>query len=356
MAIRYRAGKASPWEVYYNDPSTGKRRANSYATEEEATKANALILYRLEHERDSFGPPVKEEAPSPKPAPKKEAVTYNYVCTEYLKSRALSLKNLKIVLLWLKTSLEILGHKDIREITKEDIIEVKHALLECDIKPVTAKNRMRQIKTVFNWAVENDYLDAIPKWPKPISASYTQFQPPTQDELERIFLAADPIIQRVIVLGSQTGIRIGACELFQLTWDDVDFTGHTIRIHGSHKNKNAQWREVPLSVNAMRFLARWREEDMAVGAKFIIHNKGAQVSRIDRLWTQSLKRAGITRHIRPYDLRHMFATEAIAHGADIGTVAKMMGHANPTMILQHYQYVTDQQKRQAVNSLPCVQN
>ena len=76
------------------------------------------------------------------------------------------------------------------------------------------------------------------------------------------------------------------------------------------------------------------------------------MSSIKTAWRNTLRRAGITRRIRPYDLRHTFATEAIAAGADIGTVARLLGHSSPTMILQHYQFVMDKQKRAAVEALP----
>ena len=69
-------------------------------------------------------------------------------------------------------------------------------------------------------------------------------------------------------------------------------------------------------------------------------------------WRGALRRAGITRRIRPYDLRHAFATEAIAAGVDIGTVAKLMGHSSPMMLLKHYQHVMDSQKRAAIEALP----
>ena len=50
----------------------------------------------------------------------------------------------------------------------------------------------------------------------------------------------------------------------------------------------------------------------------------------------------------------MFGTELVAAGADIGTVAKLMGHSSPTMLLNHYQYVMDKQKVRAIESLPDV--
>ncbi len=51
---------------------------------------------------------------------------------------------------------------------------------------------------------------------------------------------------------------------------------------------------------------------------------------------------------------------AIATDVDVGTVAKLMGHRSPLMVLKHYQHVRDSQKRAAVEALPapptCVKN
>lgn len=68
-------------------------------------------------------------------------------------------------------------------------------------------------------------------------------------------------------------------------------------------------------------------------------------------WRNALRNAGITRKIRPYDLRHAFATMLIASGTDVGTVAALMGHTTPTMVLTHYQHVLTKQKKLAVSTL-----
>lgn len=59
-----------------------------------------------------------------------------------------------------------------------------------------------------------------------------------------------------------------------------------------------------------------------------------------------LRRTNITRRIRPYDLRHAFGTELVAAGVDIGTVSKLMGHSSPMMLLKHYAYIMDSQKKE----------
>lgn len=79
--------------------------------------------------------------------------------------------------------------------------------------------------------------------------------------------------------------------------------------------------------------------------------EGKKVDSIKKTWAGALHRAGIKRRIRPYDLRHAFATETIATGVDIKTVAQIMG-GDPRMLLEHYQHVADRQKRAAVEALP----
>ena len=69
-------------------------------------------------------------------------------------------------------------------------------------------------------------------------------------------------------------------------------------------------------------------------------------------WHNALKRAGITRRIRPYDLRHAFASLALMHGADIKSVAETMGHRGITMLLTVYQHTRFDQRRRAVNAAP----
>lgn len=146
-----------------------------------------------------------------------------------------------------------------------------------------------------------------------------------------------PHVVRVIILGAQCGVRVGPSELFRLTWADVDMKRRVLRVHGAKKNLNAPWREVPIRESLIPIFESWKKEDDASGVEYLIHHRGQPVEKIKRAWACALRRAEITRRIRPYDLRHAFVTELIARGVDIGTVAKLMGHSSPTMLLNHYQ-------------------
>ena len=149
-------------------------------------------------------------------------------------------------------------------------------------------------------------------------------------------------------------LRIGQSELFKLKWDDVDIDRRVVRVQAARKNPGEEWREVPIRDELVELLSRWKLADSQAGIEYVINWGGHKVSRIKHSWTTALKKAGIKRNIRPYDLRHSFATEALVHGGEIGTVARLMGHTNPSTTYMYYQHVMTEQKKRAVEALPHV--
>ncbi|MBD5641393.1 MAG: tyrosine-type recombinase/integrase, partial [Desulfovibrio sp.] len=134
-------------------------------------------------------------------------------------------------------------------------------------------------------------------------------------------------------------------------WTDVDLSAGVIRVPNAQKGIGVPWREVPITSGLDQLFAKWRQEDEQAGAKYIVHYNGKPVKRVKTSWQHALKRAGIDCYIRPYDLRHGFATEAIASGTDYGTVSSLMGHKSPVMVLRHYQHVNNRQKVKAMENL-----
>lgn len=355
MAIRERPGRASPFQVYWNNPFTGKRESASFATLLDARKHDSLIKHRLRFERESFRPENFQEEP--------EGISVEALCYLYIKDKHLTRPNANKMLSALDPLLEDLGHYDISALTKQDIMSAMQKHLDSPVrsretlpprrvKPITVKNRFGILKSALNWAEEQGYIDSVPRFStkKPESE---KIPPPTVGECASIYASAAPHVQRAIILGTSFGMRIGPSELFRLTWDDVDLSAKSVRIWSADKNKGMQWRDVPIRGDLIPFFEAWEKEDRESGMGHLIHYGGAPVrSGFGKAWRAALRRAGITRRIRPYDLRHAFATEALAGGADIGTVAAIMGHADKTMILTTYQHVREEQKKQVVASLP----
>lgn len=346
MAIRHREGRASPWQCYWNNPLTGKRECANFATRAEAEKHDSLIKHRLRFERESFRKEdIEEEA---------EVLTLEACYLHYLKEKQFNKKAIHWQMDAMRIPLQMLGSMSIPDIQYEHIARVMECLKKQNVKPVTVRGRMSVFRTVMRWCAEKGFCEPV-RFPKLPPAHYEKLIPPTREELAAIVQVASPHIVRVVVIGSQCGVRVGPSEMFRLTWDDVDLTQGILRVHGARKNLNAPWREVPIRENLLPLFKQWQEKDRATGTDHIINYKGKPVQKIKTAWLSALRMAGITRRIRPYDLRHSFATELIAKGVDIGTIAKLMGHSSPTMILNHYQYVMDEQKRAAVEALPSLQ-
>ena len=67
------------------------------------------------------------------------------------------------------------------------------------------------------------------------------------------------------------------------------------------------------------------------------------------LWHRARKEAGLD-DVRLHDLRHTFASQAVARGVPLPTVARMLGHADPVMTLR-YAHVGDRDLQAAAERI-----
>ena len=344
-------------------PAKSSKKTTTPSSQESSTRSTAQTKASS---RKGRGRPEKnslpvEEPPSP-------FATLETVAKAYLRDRQFTKdKSYSNFLDGMRIPLELFANKRIGDITRADLRQIlilqkaaKKTIAGGRVKtdePVsqaTVAAKMRVLRTVMRWAVQNEYLETMPPFPKIPQPNYKKFVPPTAEEVQAIHDAAAPHIQRVVIIGAYFGVRVGECELLKIRWEDVDLKRAVLRVQSADKNPSMPWREVPIREELLPLFQKWQEEDSAVGAATLVHLKGKPLKRIERAWENAVARSGITRRIRPYDLRHAFATEAIAAGADIGTVASLMGHSSPQMLLNHYQHVQTVQKRKAVANLPMI--
>lgn len=332
MAIRVQKGRKRPFFVYWTNPFTGRRESKSCETEEEAKKLDAFVKYQLQYERESF----RREASAP---PNQIVQTLESVLYFYLKERKFAVENLRKLLFATSALLEQYGAIPISQIDTATLQQMQNGLDAAGNKASTIRRKMGIIRTALRWAQRAGMIESVPLFPIMPKVQHARYVPPTPDEIATIFHAAPDHLQRVIVLGYYVGMRVGECELLRLTWQDVDIEGGLIRVPNAHKGNAEPWREVPIQEQIAPLLQHWRDVDAIMGITQVVHYRGRPVRTIKKAWSAALRRAGITRHIRPYDLRHGFATQIIAGGADVGTVAALMGHTSPVMVLKHYQHV-----------------
>ena len=154
-----------------------------------------------------------------------------------------------------------------------------------------------------------------------------------------------------------TGLRRG--EICALRWEDYDEAEGLLHVRRTLKRENgalvcgdtktyAGQRVICLPPSTAELL---RERKQSVFTEWIfpnaLHpdqpvNPATAYDHMKRI----LKRAGLPA-IRFHDLRHTFATHALASGVDAKTLAGILGHTNASFTLDTYTHVTDDMKETA---------
>ena len=178
------------------------------------------------------------------------------------------------------------------------------------------------------------------------------------EEIDRIFEAAagtdlKSLRDRAILeLLYSSGLRVS--ELTNLNRDQVNLKTQEFSVRG----KGGKIRVVFISDRSKNTLERYLDKradvDPAVFARIGI-KRLEKKSKSDnlRLTPRSIQRivkfyalkAGIVKDVHPHTLRHSFATDLIANGADIRSVQEMLGHSSVTTT-QIYTHVTNKQLKE----------
>jgi integrase len=134
-------------------------------------------------------------------------------------------------------------------------------------------------------------------------------------------------------------------EVMRLRVEDVDLKTETLFIRGG-KTRAAR-RELPLTGESVVIL-RTRIEKVGSGWLFPSRRfKGEHIVKLIGQHDIVCMDAGVS--FCMYDLRHTFATRALTEAKmDVGTVAALMGHSSPTIVLKHYVHPTAEGKRSAM--------
>lgn len=170
--------------------------------------------------------------------------------------------------------------------------------------------------------------------------------------------------EALFLLLMETGMRPG--EALALGWEHVDLDAGEVRVERAvddrgefHAPKTEKGRRlVPVARPGLRQLLRefhLRRGRPESGLVFRDRRGGPldQRNLLRRHFRPALERAKIARadKLRIYDLRHGFATAAAEAGADVRTVADLMGHASTRMTMEVYQHVADERKREAAQRI-----
>jgi integrase len=213
-------------------------------------------------------------------------------------------------------------------------------------KPATVRKEMNVLKHMLGLAVEWELIPWSPaqriKLPKPPAGRIRYAQP---TELRALFEACPPWLRPIVALGVCTGMR--RSEILKLRWLDVDITHNRIMLP---QTKNGEGRIVYLNRGAASALESlpFGPDTKATDSLFPEVTK-AQVS-------MAFKRAcqdSALLDFRFHDLRHTAASWLRMQGADIHTVALLLGHKDLRMAAR-YQHLSPGFLAEAVGRLDSI--
>jgi integrase/recombinase XerC len=150
---------------------------------------------------------------------------------------------------------------------------------------------------------------------------------PTADEVARLLARAPPEFTRIYRALMQSGARPN--ELCALSIDQIDWTAGLIRID-QHKTarQTGKPRLIPIGAK-LAALLRDAIADRPTGPVFLSPRKKPwRPNHLSALHRRLRDEAGLDPAIVLYLARHRFGTELIRAGADIKTVADLMGHSS----------------------------
>lgn len=216
-----------------------------------------------------------------------------------------------------------------------------------------AKSIYQRFKKVINYAIEHDVIVKNPCAGVTIRVDEQILRKDvlSLEEVQTLIATHDekqnPEVRRAFILCLYCGLRY--CDVKDLTFANVDYSNKLLRFE-QNKTKGHSASSgvvIPLNDGLLELIGEPTGEQDRDSLIFALPSYEMCLKSLKR-W---VKRAGIDKHISWHCARHSFAVNILNNGANIKTLASLLGHSG----LKHtekYTRAVDSLKQDAINSLP----
>lgn len=235
---------------------------------------------------------------------------------------------------------------------------ISYLSIELKLKDTSVRRKIITLKNYYNYLIDNEIIDSSPFRKLKFRFKQEKKLPKTLtvNEISKILKCFDidpstlsPFSQKEYVRDSalidlliSTGIRIG--EAVAITLDDIIKPDHTLLIHGKGRKQRLIYVSSPITWERLKTLIKERKNS---GNNYLFVNRYGQplsIHGIEDIYKKYIKKAQITTKSTPHYLRHTFATNLLANGADLRSVQEILGHAS-VATTQIYTEVTTARKK-----------
>lgn len=255
-----------------------------------------------------------------------------------------------------------LGHKKLTEITPQHIIKFLDMISQNGMKKAKngkTKGKLSKQTIVHYYTFLSVLFQTAYRWQLVNENVCRRVKRPSPGKKEKKLLSLDQLkfvlsmlknehikYQIAINILVYTAMRKG--EVFALTWNDVDLNNGEITVTktiypvykkgmevGDAKTTTSN-RIVTIPDHVISMLISWKEK--CPGKEVIFCNKKGEYlshTSLYYFWQKFLRKLKID-HVTIHSLRHLTASLLVAEGLDLVTVANMLGHATPDMLVNVY--------------------
>ena len=372
MSVHLRNGI---WSVHYLDTAGNQRQKSCGKGEEGHQKAielDNLIKEQKLSEKEArlniefmASPVIQSSIPVPKvdyvPQDDCSTITFEQLVSEYLANSQASgsgnnhrnsISTVAEKLFYPHFGKETL----IKQITYANILEFMVKIENENSRngrgrsPITINRYGHYLRAFFRYAIDLGYMDKNPmsRWrPKKTPPKEVKL---TLEDFQKIMKNADPHLQWALEVAYHLGLRTGPSELLSLKWENIDFTKREVHVYAP---KTKTYRTIPIKYE--EFLNHLIERRNAAVTSHVVEYNGKPVTSLKCSFSTALKLANLPYQVRMYDVRHLFATMLISHGATIGAVSALLGHSKTSTTVNVYYHATKTETINAMNSLPALQ-
>ena len=229
----------------------------------------------------------------------------------------------RVIELYIKPAL---GKRDLREVVRPDIARLHHDLWHT---PYQANRSLALLSKMFNlaemWGLRPDASNPCRHVKKYPEDKRERFLSPIElarlgevlrrMEDEGIESPAAIAAVRLLIL---TGCRLN--EIMTLKWAYVDFQAGALRLPDSKTGARVVHIGPP-ALAVLESIERRADNPYVIAGK----KPGTHLTDLQHPWRRIRKRAGID-DVRIHDLRHSFASGAVALGESLPMIGKLLGH------------------------------
>lgn len=235
---------------------------------------------------------------------------------------------------------------DLRTITPLDIERFRASRFKRGNSKSTTNRYLQLLKRMFSLAIEECYLESSPAGKVKLFSEKDNLKVRIlkEDEERELMQNSSETLRPVIFMALNTGMR--RAEIFGLTWSQIEFEDKKIRVE---RTKSDKIRYIPMNDDLFKQMLKLKNQNGQSAFVFLNPDTGKPYKDMKTAFKRACRVSGIE-GLRFHDLRHTFATRLARRGVDIETISKLLGHYS-IVITQRYLHSSDEQKRNAVESL-----